>query len=126
MDQSSITSLSSAQESWIPTTTNFMSSNSQTPKSSANGYAIAGFVLSLICCAPLGITFSAVALSQIRQKPDQEGKGMAIAGLAIGIASLAIGLLLFLLSIMTPFWAEFWEGFWIAFEEELYGDSSWY
>jgi drug/metabolite transporter (DMT)-like permease len=103
-----------------------MSSNSQPPKSSANAYAIAGFVLSLICCAPLGIAFSAVALSQIRQKPDQEGRGMAIAGLAIGIASLAIGLLLFLLSIMTPFWAEFWEGFWIAFEEELYGDSSWY
>jgi drug/metabolite transporter (DMT)-like permease len=103
-----------------------MSSNFPAPKNSANGYAIAGFVLSLICCAPLGITFSAVALSQIRQKPDQEGKGMAIAGLAIGIASLAIGLLLFLLSIMTPFWAEFWEGFWIAFEEELYGDSSWY
>lgn len=103
-----------------------MSANFQAPKSSANGYAIAGFVLSLICCAPLGITFSAVALSQIKQNPEQEGKGMAVAGLTIGIASIAIAFLLFLLSIMTPFWAEFWDGFWIAFEEELYGDSTWY
>jgi hypothetical protein len=103
-----------------------MSSNFPAPKNSANGYAIAGFVLSLICCAPLGITFSAVALSQIRQKSNQEGKGMAIAGLTIGIASLVIVLLVILLSMLTPFWTEFWNGFWIAFEEEFYDNNTWY
>ena len=103
-----------------------MSSNFHEPKSSANGYAIAGFVLSLICCAPLGITFSAVALSQLRHKPEQAGKGMAIAGLTVGIVSIVLILFVILLSMVTPFWNEFWDGFWIAFEEEFYENNTWY
>ena len=103
-----------------------MSTDFPAPKNSANGYAIAGFVLSLICCAPLGITFSAVALSQLRQKPDQEGKGMAIAGLTIGIAYMVILVVIILLSMLTPFWNEFWNGFWTVFEGEFYDNSTWY
>ena len=58
-----------------------------------NGYAIAGFVLScvalvLMCVFPplsiLGIVFSALGLSQIK-KSFQRGKGLAVAGLTIGI-----------------------------------------
>ena len=63
-----------------------MSSINQNPRAGANGYAIAGFVLSLSCCSPLGITFSAIALAQIKQNPDQEGKGMAIAGFVTALA----------------------------------------
>ena len=103
-----------------------MSSINQHPRAGANGYAIAGFVLSLICCAPLGITFSAIALAQIKQNPHQEGKGMAIAGLAIGITTLLIGFIFLLLSMFTPFWYELWIGFWIGFEEDFYDNSFWY
>jgi hypothetical protein len=56
-----------------------MSINYPSNSSSTNGHAIAGFVLSLICCAPLGIVFSAIALSQINKNQNQDGKGIAIA-----------------------------------------------
>jgi hypothetical protein len=63
----------------------------------ANSMATFGLVLScvaLICCggcapiALLGIIFSAVGLTDANRHPAQPGKGMAIAGLVIGIISL--------------------------------------
>ena len=60
----------------------------QPPKT--NGMAIAGFVLSLLGCTLLGIIFSAVALNQIGKQPNQGGKGLAIAGLVIGIVFMII------------------------------------
>ena len=98
-----------------------MTSINSAPQNSTNGYAIAGFVLSIICCAPLGITFSAVALSQMSQNPNQEGKGLAIAGLTLGVATLIIGISLFLMSLFTPLWPEFWNGF----EEGFYDNNTW-
>jgi hypothetical protein len=59
----------------------------------------------------------------LRRNPNQEGKGMAIAGLTIGIASLIIGSFLLLLSMITPFWTEFWNQFWISFKEEFYDNN---
>lgn len=56
-----------------------------------NAMAIAGFVCSLVL-APLGIIFSAIALSQIK-KTGEGGRGLATAGLVIGIAFTAIFLL---------------------------------
>lgn len=91
-----------------------------TPKRT-NGYAIAGLVTSLICCSPLGIIFSGVAISQINRDQSQDGKGLAIAGLVIGIVGTVFGLIAFLLSLYTPFWDEFWAGF----MEGYYGDSTW-
>jgi hypothetical protein len=52
-----------------------------------NGLAIAGFVTSLACCSPVGIVLSAIGISQINKDPSQKGKGLATAGLIIGIVS---------------------------------------
>lgn len=63
----------------------------------ANTMATAGLVMSciaLICCggcaplAVLGIVFSIVGLTQANRDPAETGKGLAIAGLVIGIISL--------------------------------------
>jgi peptidyl-prolyl cis-trans isomerase B (cyclophilin B) len=59
-------------------------------------------VASLICAfvmAPLGIVFGHVALSQIR-RTGEEGRGFAIAGLAIGYVATALGILFIILWIM--------------------------
>jgi hypothetical protein len=48
-----------------------------------NTWAIVGFVCSLLI-APLGIIFSAIALSQIN-RTGEGGRGLALAGLIIGI-----------------------------------------
>ena len=62
-----------------------------------NSMATAGLVMSciaLICCggcaplAVLGIVFSIVGLTQANRDPTEAGKGLAIAGLVIGIISL--------------------------------------
>ncbi|MBX6752094.1 MAG: DUF4190 domain-containing protein [Micromonosporaceae bacterium] len=49
-----------------------------------NGFAIAGFVLSLCACFPLGIIFAIIALVQMRRSGER-GRGLAIAGLVISI-----------------------------------------
>ncbi len=63
-----------------------------------NGLAIAGFVCSIVgllfslwfVLAILGIIFSAIALKKIK-KTGQGGRGLAVAGLVIGIVSFLIG-----------------------------------
>ncbi|HEX9032524.1 MAG TPA: DUF4190 domain-containing protein [Streptosporangiaceae bacterium] len=56
-----------------------------------NGFAIAGFVLGIISAVLLSVIFSIVALVQIRNRPMQRGKGLAIAGLVLsGIWTLVI------------------------------------
>ena len=47
----------------------------------------------------LGIIFSAVALSQIKSNPMQDGKGMAIAGLVCSVLSFLLILVLVLLGV---------------------------
>lgn len=79
------------------------------PVQQSNSMAVSGLVcscLSLICCgwcAPvgiLGIVFSSIGLAQANRDPARSGKGLAIAGIIIGIISLlgtlfALGLGLF-------------------------------
>ncbi len=82
-----------------------------------NPMAITGMIcgilsLPMLCCCYglpfniLGIVFSIVGLSQIKANPQQEGKGMAIAGLICSILSfLLIGILIALgiaIGIMNP------------------------
>jgi hypothetical protein len=56
------------------------------PPQKTNGLAVAGFVCSLIpCVSILGLILSAVGLNQISKDPNQGGKGLAIAGLVLGI-----------------------------------------
>lgn len=72
---------------------------------STNGLAIAALVTSLVCCGPIGLVLGLVALSQINASQGRQGgKGLAIAGIAIGAVTTLIGLLL----LMSP---EFWYGF---------------
>ena len=89
-----------------------MSNFQPLPPQKTNGMAIAGFVTAIACCSPVGIILSSIGLSQIGKDPSQKGKGLAIAGLIIGIISLFI----LILSMATPFWTEFWNEFWIAYE----------
>ena len=70
-------------------------------QSSPNGMAITGMILGILsilsiypCCGIpfniLGIIFSAIALSQIKSNPHQDGKGMAISGLICSSLSLLL------------------------------------
>lgn len=56
-----------------------------------NTWAIVGFVCSLLI-APLGIIFSAIALGQIN-KSGERGRGLAIAGLIIGVIFTALAII---------------------------------
>ncbi|HZL13656.1 MAG TPA: DUF4190 domain-containing protein [Verrucomicrobiae bacterium] len=76
-----------------------------------NPFATAGLVfgilsLTLICCCGgfpfnlLGLVFSLIALSQINRHPElYEGRSLAIAGLILSIASLALTFVLVLLNL---------------------------
>ena len=76
-----------------------------------NGMAIAGFVLSLLCCTSLlGIIFSAVGLNQINKDPSQGGKGLALAGLILGIIFVVIYII----------WAVFWAAVFGTAIEDIY------
>jgi len=59
---------------------------------SYNGMAIAGFVLSLTIPL-LGLIFSWIALAGIKRTGNEEGKGLATAGLIISIAILSLACL---------------------------------
>ena len=72
------------QNTWVP------QQNFNAPiypaQASTNTLAIVGLITSLVCCGtPAGIVFSAIALGQIKKNPTQGGKGLATAGLIIGI-----------------------------------------
>jgi hypothetical protein len=76
-----------------------------------NALAVSGMVMGIlavtcgICCYGLpfnvlGIIFSAVSLSQIKQDPaGQRGRGMAMAGLALSIISILLAVLLLVLGV---------------------------
>ena len=76
-----------------------------------NALAVTGMVMGILavtcglCCYGLpfnvlGLIFSAVSLSQIRQDPaGQQGRGMAIAGLALSIMSIVLAVLFLVLGV---------------------------
>ncbi len=73
-----------------------------------NGFAIAGFVLSLVsllCCGStsfLGLIFSIIGLVNAN-KSEGEGKGLAIAGIIISAIILLVFILLYSLGIIASF-----------------------
>lgn len=73
----------------------------QTPMAggkSHQGMAIAGFVLSLLVffpCTILGLIFSLIALNGMKTSPNQDGKGLAIAGAVISTVFLSLTCLYF-------------------------------
>lgn len=56
-----------------------------------NLFAMLSLILSLVGIGIGGIILGHIALSQLKTKP-QSGRALAIAGLAIGYASIAVGL----------------------------------
>jgi peptidyl-prolyl cis-trans isomerase B (cyclophilin B) len=78
------------------------------PPRQTNSMAVVALVGALVF-APLGIVFGHIALSQIRRS-DEDGKGLAIAGLVIGY----IFTVLFLLVIV------FWLAMLVVFANEIH------
>lgn len=77
-----------------------------------NGFAIAGFVISLVsllCCGGtswLGLIFSIIGLVNAN-KQNGEGKGLAIAGIVISAILLILLVSLYALGIASSFMDEF-------------------
>ncbi len=75
-------------------------------KTKTDGFAIAGFVLSLVslfCCGStsiLGLVFSIVGLSRTN-KSNTNGKGLAIAGIVISAVFLLIFIIIYSLGLVT-------------------------
>lgn len=72
-----------------------MSNFQPVPPSKTNSLAIAGFVMSIICCAPIGLILSTIAMGQINKNPSESGKGLAIAGLVLGVIGIIVGMIYF-------------------------------
>lgn len=70
------------------------------PKTEALGLAgmivsLAGLIILPIPCGLVGIIFSAISLSRFKKYPGKyKGKGFAIAGLAVGIVVLILGIII--------------------------------
>lgn len=58
------------------------------PQLGTNTMAILAIVFAFVFC-PLGIVFGCIALKQLKRNP-QEGRGLAIAGIAVGAACTAL------------------------------------
>jgi hypothetical protein len=75
------------------------------PSRKTNSLAITGLVMGILSIVPgflcgvpifalLGVIFSGVAMSQINRQPlEQEGKGMAVAGLVVSLVGLALNVI---------------------------------
>ncbi len=87
------------------------------PARRTNSMALTGMIMGVLavtcgmCCCYgmpfnlLGIAFSLIALAQIRNDPySQEGRGLAIAGLVLSLASLLLAVVFFLcgLALSAP------------------------
>ena len=85
------------------------------PRRGSNPFATAGLVFGILswvpcccCCCYgfpfnlFGLIFSLIGLSQINRRPElYEGRGAAIAGLALSVASLLLFIILIMWSIAT-------------------------
>ena len=75
-----------------------------------NGMSIAALILGILGIISfwplsiLAIIFGAIGISQINKDPSLKGKGMAVAGLVMGIAAIAIWILVAVVWWGTLFW----------------------
>jgi len=61
-----------------------------------NGFAIAGFVLALLCGGIISLIFSIIGLVQINKR-NEGGKGLAIAGIVISIIKIIFAIIYLIL-----------------------------
>ncbi len=66
-----------------------------------DGFSIAGLVLGILGVSLLAIIFGAVGISRCNKNAELKGKGMAIAGLVLGIVWLIVSIALAYLSYAT-------------------------
>lgn len=96
------------------TTTIINNTVSSTKKT--NGFAIAGFVISIVsifCCGVpswLGLVFSIIGLVNAN-KSESEGKGLAIAGIVISAILLVLLIALYSLGFMASFAEDYYGGY---------------
>ncbi len=91
------------------------------PLRKSNGMAVAAMVLGIasfvfwICCIP-AIILGIVSLNQIKNNPEMEGKGMAMAGLICGGIVLILGILvvIFIIGIASTTSTTTSSDFWIT------------
>lgn len=94
---------------------NFNANSNVSTSSKTNGFAIAGFVISLVsilCCgfsSILGLIFSIIGLVNAN-KGNKEGKGLAIAGIVISSILLVLLIALYALGFATSFAEGYAEG----------------
>ncbi|MFM6979786.1 MAG: DUF4190 domain-containing protein [Micrococcales bacterium] len=62
------------------------------PGNKYNVFAIVSFALAMVGFGPIASIFGHISLSQIK-KTGEEGRGLAIAGIVIGYAAVALGIL---------------------------------
>lgn len=94
-------------ETKATTTTNTTVNTAPATTSSTNGFAIAGFVLSLVglvCCSfvicgILGLIFSIIGLNKANSS-NGNGKGLAIAGIIIGGVAILLTIIYWILVIV--------------------------
>ena len=92
-----------AKETTAKTTTT-TNTTTQTGSSTTNGFAIAGFVLSIVgvvCCSfvvcgILGLIFSIIGLNKANSS-NGNGKGLAIAGIIISSIAIVLTLVVYIL-----------------------------
>ena len=74
-----------------------------------NTFAIVAFVQGILSVflnsvlffipSVMAIVFGCISLSQLKQNPEQKGKGMAVAGLVLGIVFLILTIVLTILAV---------------------------
>ncbi|MFE7598147.1 DUF4190 domain-containing protein [Streptomyces sp. NPDC057494] len=85
----------------------------QPPRRTTNGLAVGSLVSGIVCCLPpLGLVLGLVALPQIKKK-DQNGKGLAIAGIVLS----ALSCLLLVVGLASGGFGSAWHSFKGGFDE---------
>jgi hypothetical protein len=65
-------------------------------------------IVSLLCCcgwylvAPVAIVLGAVALSQLKSRPELTGSGFAVAGIILGIVAILIYAAMTVIMVLSP------------------------
>jgi hypothetical protein len=74
-------------------------------------WALISGIFSLLCCqilAPVSIVLGAVAISHIKNNPQQRGHGLAVGGIVLGVLALLIAIAFAVLFFAYP---SMWQNF---------------
>jgi hypothetical protein len=69
------------------------------------GWSLGTGIFAILCCqifGPVSIILGVMALSQIKQNPNQGGRGLAVSGIILGSLSLLLAFVAILIFLMSP------------------------